>query len=393
MIDHQQHATRTFQRFFDSEKSGGILLMICTAISLLAANSSIGAGYVNLWQTELGGLSLEHWVNDALMAIFFLLIGLELERELYSGELSNFQNALLPIVAAVGGMAAPALIHFSLNWGTPMQAGIGIPMATDIAFALGVLAMLGDRISPSLKVLVVAFAVIDDLGAIVIIATFYTTELSVWFLVGAVAVWILLLMLNRFFRVMSLAPYVCGGVVMWFLMLKSGIHATMAGVMLAFAVPFSAQDDDEVSPSHRLENILHKPVAFIILPIFALANTGVLMGADWIQGLTSLNSIGIATGLIVGKPLGVTFLCVLAVTTGLCRLPLGLHWRHIVGAGMLGGIGFTMSIFIANLAFAGNAEIIRASKMAILLASLTAGVIGFLWLKILSNPEVTDTPA
>lgn len=374
----ERQLSQTFQRFFDSEKSSGMLLLVCTAVSLSIANSSIGARHMSAWQMDVGGLSLEHWVNDALMAIFFLLIGLELERELYSGELSNFRNALLPIVAAVCGMTIPAVIHFSLNWGMPTQAGIGIPMATAIAFSLGVLAMLGNRIPPSLKVLVVAFAVIDDLGAIVIIATFYTAEISVWFLVGAVVVWVLLLILNRLFRIMSLAPYVCGGAVMWFLMLKSGVHATMAGVMLAFAVPFSAQDDDEVSSSHRLENILHKPVAFIILSIFALANTGVFVGADWIQGLSSLNSIGIAAGLIVGKPLGVTCLCVVAVTTGLCRLPLGLHWRHIVGAGMLGGIGFTMSIFITNLAFAGNADIISASKMAIVLASLTAGVIGFL---------------
>ncbi|HEU5408734.1 MAG TPA: Na+/H+ antiporter NhaA [Nitrospira sp.] len=389
---HLSHTfqSHTFQRFFDSEKSGGILLLICTTISLLMANSSIGAGYMSAWQTEVGGLSLEHWVNDALMGIFFLLIGLELERELYSGELSNFRNALLPIIAAVGGMAIPAVIHFSLNWGAPTQAGIGIPMATDIAFALGVLAMLGNRIPPSLKVFVVAFAVIDDLGTIVIIATFYTAEVSVWFLAGAVAVWILLLMLNRLFRIMSLAPYMCGGAVMWLLMLKSGVHATMAGVMLAFAVPFSAQDDDEASPSHRLEHVLHKPVAFIILPIFALANTGVLVGADWLYGLTSPNSISLIAGLILGKPLGVMCLCVVAVTSGLCRLPVGLHWRHIVGAGMLGGIGFTMSIFITNLAFAGNAKIISASKMAILLASLTAGAIEFLWLKLLSRPEGMD---
>lgn len=366
--------------------------MICTTVSLLIANSSIGAGYMDVWRTNIGGLSLEHWVNDALMAIFFLFIGLELERELYSGELSNFRNALLPIVAAIGGMAIPAVIHFSLNWGTPTQAGIGIPMATDIAFALGVLAMLGNRIPPSLKVFVVAFAVIDDLGAIVIIATFYTAELFVWFLVGAVAVWILLLVLNRVFRIMSLAPYMCGGAVMWLLMLKSGVHATMAGVMLAFAVPFSAKDDDEESPSHRLEHVLHKPVAFIILPIFALANTGVSVGTDWLYGLTSPNSVGIAAGLILGKPLGVTLLCFVAVTSGLCRLPIGLHWRHIVGAGILGGVGFTMSIFITNLAFAGNAEIISASKMAVLLVSLTAGIIGFLWLKLLSEPGVTDTP-
>jgi len=364
--------------------------MICTAVSLVVANSSIGAAYVDVWQTNIGGLSLEHWVNDALMAVFFLFIGLELERELYSGELSDFRNALLPIVAAVGGMAMPAVIHFSLNRGTPTQAGIGIPMATDIAFALGVLAMLGNRIPPSLKVFVVAFAVIDDLGAIVIIATFYTAELSVWFLASAVAVWILLLVLNRLFRIMSLAPYVCGGVVMWFLMLKSGVHATMAGVMLAFAVPFSAKDDDEESPSHRLEQVLHKPVAFIILPIFALANTGVPVGADWLQGLTSPNSIGLTAGLILGKPLGVTCLCFVAVTSGLCRLSPGLQWRHIVGAGILGGIGFTMSIFITNLAFAGNGEMVSASKIAILLASLTAGTIGFLWLRLLGKPEMAN---
>lgn len=387
----QRHVSLTFQRFFDSEKSSGILLLICTALSLSVENSPIGSSYVGLWQTNIAGLSLEHWVNDALMAIFFLLIGLELERELYSGELSNVQTALLPIVAALGGMAIPAFIHFSLNWGTPMQAGIGIPMATDIAFALGVLAMLGNRIPPSLKVFVVAFAVIDDLGAIVIIATFYTAELSVGFLAGAVAVWIFLLMLNRLFRIMALAPYVCGGALMWLLMLKSGVHATMAGVMLAFAVPFSAKADDEKSPSHRLEHVLHKPVAFVILPIFALANTGVLVGTDWIHGLTGPNSIGIAAGLILGKPLGVTIMCFVAVTIGLCRLPLGMNWRHVVGAGILGGIGFTMSIFITNLAFAGNAEIISASKMAILLASLMAGTIGFLWLKLLSQPEVTGS--
>jgi NhaA family Na+:H+ antiporter len=264
-------------------------------------------------------------------------------------------------------------------------------MATDIAFALGVLAMLGNRIPPSLRVFVVAFAVIDDLGAIVVIAMFYTAELSVWFLAGAVAVWILLLLLNRAFRIMSLVPYVCGGVVMWFLMLKSGVHATMAGVMLAFAVPFTAKADDEDSPSHRLEHVLHKPVAFGILPIFVLANTGVPVGTDWLYGLTSPNSVGLIAGLIVGKPLGVTCLCVVAVTSGLCRLPVGLRWSHIVGAGILGGIGFTMSIFITNLAFAGNTEIISASKMAILLASLTAGAVGFLWLRLLSKSEATDS--
>lgn len=375
----------TFQQFFDSEKSSGILLIVCTAISLLITNSLLGPDYVNGWQTRVGGLSLEHWINDALMAIFFLLIGLELERELYNGELSNVRNALLPTFAALGGLAAPALIHFSLNAGSPTQAGIGIPMATDIAFALGVLALLGNRVPPSLKVFVVAFAIIDDLSAIVVIAVFYTAQLSVGYLVAALAVWALLGVLNRLFRVMSLTPYLLGGVLMWFLMLKSGVHATVAGVMLAFAIPFSAKTDDEASPSHRLEHFLHKPVAFIILPIFALANTAIFIGADWMQELSSSNSLGITAGLIVGKPLGVTLLCWAAVASGICRLPPGLSWRHIVGAGILGGIGFTMSIFIANLAFAGDAENANASKMAILLASLAAGIIGFLWLKFLGN--------
>ena len=383
----QQNLSDTFNRFFASEKSSGILLISCTVISLLLANSSIGATYLSVWQGDVGGLSLEHWINDGLMAIFFLLIGLELERELYSGELAQVKNALLPIFAAIGGMVVPALIHVSLNAGTSTQAGVGIPMATDIAFALGVLAILGKRIPASLKVFVVAFAIIDDLGAIVVIAAFYTTHLSVWYLLGAVGVWTLLYVLNRLFRVMSLVPYLLGGALMWFLMLQSGVHATIAGVMLAFAIPFSAKDDDEKSPSHKLELFLHKPVAFIILPIFSLANTGIFVGTDWIHNVTSTNSVGIIAGLILGKPLGVTFLCFVAVASGICRLPSDLNWRHISGAGILGGIGFTMSIFIANLAFVGNAETTNASKMAILFASLIAGTTGFLWLKLLGRPK------
>lgn len=379
--------TPTFQRFFDSEKSGGVLLVVCTAVSLALANSPAGAGYLAWWQAPVMGLSIEHWVNDALMAVFFLLIGLELERELYSGELSNLRDALLPVVAAIGGMVAPALVHFCLNVGTSAQAGIGIPMATDIAFALGVLALLGNRIPAALKVFVVAFAVIDDLGAIVVIAVFYTAEISGRYLAAAVSVWIMLCVLNRIFRVMSLAPYLLGGALMWFLMLKSGVHATIAGVMLAFAIPFTAKDGDEASPSHRLENFLHKPVAFAILPVFALVNTAIPVGADWIQALADSNSVGIAAGLIVGKPLGVTLFCLAAVATGLCRLPPELNWGQIAGAGMLGGIGFTMSIFIANLAFAANAEAVNASKIAILAASLTAGTIGFLWFRLRPPPQ------
>jgi len=383
----RQHLSDTFNTFFDSEKSSGILLIMCTGISLVMTNSSIGPAYLGFWHVSVGGLSLERWINDGLMAIFFLLIGLELERELYSGELAQFKNALLPIIAAIGGMVVPALIHFSANAGTSTQAGIGIPMATDIAFALGALAMLGNRIPASLKVFVVAFAVIDDLGAIVVIALFYTAQLSVWYLLGALGVWSLLCALNRFFRVMSLVPYLLGGGLLWFLMLQSGIHATIAGVMLAFAIPFSHKDNDLNSPSHMLELFLHKPVAFIILPIFALANTGIVVGTDWTHHLASMNSIGIIAGLMLGKPLGVTLLCAVAVASGLCRLPADMNWRHIAGAGILGGIGFTMSIFIANLAFVGNVETTNASKMAILFASLIAGTIGFLWLKSWGRPE------
>ncbi len=386
----QRKLSNTFQNFFASEKSSGILLIICTVVSLLLANSMVGMNYLGFWQIYVGGLSIEHWVNDALMAIFFLLIGLELERELYNGELSNFKNALLPIFAAAGGVALPALIHFSFNAGTPTQPGLGIPMATDIAFALGVLALLGSRVPASLKVFLTALAVMDDLAAIIVIAVFYTAQLSLAYLIGALAVLGLLVGLNYFLRVMSLIPYLLGGVLMWFLLLKSGVHATITGVLLAFAIPFSAKQDDAESPSHRLEHWLHKPVAFVILPIFALANTGVIIGADWAQNLTSANSLGIIGGLVLGKPLGITLLSFVAVTIGLCQLPLDSNWRHIFGAGLLGGIGFTMSIFITNLAFTGNLATINASKIAILLASLTAGTIGFLWLKLFGKPTKSD---
>lgn len=387
----EKRLTQTFKQFFNSEKTGGILLIACTVISLLLANSPLSDGYLQIWRVNVGELSIEHWVNDALMAIFFLLIGLELKRELYNGELSDFKNALLPIVAAAGGICVPALIHFSLNAGSQTQAGIGIPMATDIAFALGVLALLGSRVPASLKVFLTALAVMDDLGAIIVIALFYTAELSMTYLLAAIAIFALLACMNRYLRVTSLALYLLGGAVMWALMLKSGVHATIAGVLLAFAIPFSAKQDDEQSPSHRLEHFLHKPVAFIILPIFALANTGIIISSGWTQDLSSPNSLGILAGLVLGKPFGITLLCLLAVTVGICKLPLDLRWRHVVGAGLLGGIGFTMSIFITNLAFLGEPEVINASKMAILLASLTAGIIGFVWLKIFGKPVATDT--
>jgi NhaA family Na+:H+ antiporter len=393
MADIQTTLSRTFTNFFESEKSSAIFLIFCTLVSLVIANSSLGPAYLDFWHATVAGLSVEHWVNDALMAVFFLFVGLELERELYNGELSNFKNALLPIFAAIGGIAVPALIHFTLNAGTPTQAGTGIPMATDIAFALGVLALLGSRVPASLKVFLTALAVMDDLGAIIVIAVFYTAQFSLAYLLGALAVLAVLVVLNRVFRVMSLFPYLLGGALMWFLMFKSGVHATIAGVLLAFAIPFSAKAEDEKSPSHRLEHFLHKPVAFIILPIFALANTGIVIGSEWQRDLLSTNSTGIIGGLVLGKPLGITLLSFLAVAVGVCRLPADLNWRHIFGAGLLGGIGFTMSIFITNLAFAGNADFINASKMAILLASLSAGVLGFLWLRFFSRAVTAEAAA
>ena len=353
------------------------------------ANSMFGEHYLNFWRIQILGLSIEHWVNDGLMAVFFLFIGLELERELYSGELSDLKKALLPFFAAVGGIAIPALIHFGLNADTPTQIGMGIPMATDIAFALGILALLGSRVPVSLKIFLTALAVIDDLGAIIVIAVFYTAEISAMYLIAAIGVFALMIVMNRFLRVFSLTPYLIGGAVMWFLMLKSGVHATIAGVLLAFAIPYSSKQDDEESPSHKLEHFLHKPVAYLILPIFALANTGIVFEANWAENLSTANSLGILAGLVIGKPFGIALVTFTVVMLGLCHLPEDMNWKHVLGAGLLAGIGFTMSIFITNLAYAGNSEMITASKIAILFASLTAGTLGFLWLRLFSNNHNT----
>ena len=372
--------TDTFDRFVRSEQSSSLLLIFCTVLALVLTNSGLGSTYLSFWASQVAGLSLKHWVNDALMAVFFLLIGLEIERELYVGELSEPKKALLPMVAAIGGMLAPALIHYGFNAGTATENGFGIPTATDIAFALGALALLGSRVPAALKVFVVAFAVMDDLGAIVIIAVFYTAKISLLNLLGALAVWLVLVAMNRFFGVLRLAPYLLGGAVMWFLMLKSGVHATISGVMLAFAIPFSSAKGG-VSPSHRLEHALHRPVGFFVLPIFALANAGISFGSDWLQSLASANSAGIATGLILGKPLGVILLCWVATVLRICRLPPELNWIHVLGAGALGGIGFTMSIFITDLAFGADDQLVNASKLAILLASIAAGALGFVCLR------------
>ncbi|MBL7749558.1 MAG: Na+/H+ antiporter NhaA [Chitinophagaceae bacterium] len=375
--------TRLFNEFFDSEKSGGLLLIFCTAISVFIANSYLQQEYLQFWQFQISGHSSTHWLNDGLMTVFFLLIGLELEREIYKGELSNLKNAALPVVSALGGMLFPAGLFLLFNFGTETQAGAGIPMATDIAFAIGILSLLSHRVPASLKVLLTAIAVIDDLGAILVIAIFYTGSLSLTHLFAALGVFVLLLLLNRL-RFHNLIPYLIGGIVMWYLMQKSGVHPTITGVLLAFAIPFG--DGSEKSPSYLLQHVLHKPVAFIILPLFALANTCITIDTGWQNGLTGPNSMGIITGLTLGKPLGIFLFGYLSVSLGLCALPHDIKWKHVIGVGFLSGIGFTMSIFITLLAFDDQSLIIQ-SKIAILVASLAAGILGLVWLRMtLTDP-------
>lgn len=375
-----------FKAFFQSEKSGGFVLIGCTIISLLLANSAWGESYIHFWHQHLNlslgaiqlDYSVEHWVNDGLMAIFFLLVGLEIERELYVGELSSIKNAALPIIAAIGGMLVPAAIHFAFNGGTPTQSGFGIPMATDIAFALGILSLMGNRVPVSLKIFLTALAIIDDLGAIVVIAIFYTSEFSGAYFAGALAVFGILFLLGKL-KVYRLSVYLIGGVIMWYFMLKSGIHATIAGVLLAFAVPFI--NDKERNPSYQLQHFLHNVVAFGILPIFALANTAILLPADILASFTTRNAIGIMTGLVIGKLAGISLFCWLSVKIGIARLPSGVNWWLIIGVALLGGIGFTMSIFITNLALT-DPGLVTGAKMSILTASLIAALAGLVVLKV-----------
>ena len=379
-------ATQLYKDFFESEKSGGLVLIAFTLISLAIANSAFGNSYLHFWETTFAGHSIEHWINDGLMTIFFLLIGLELEREIYQGELSNIKDALLPIFGAIGGMIIPAAIFLLFNFGTETQSGAGIPMATDIAFALGILSLLGNRVPTSLKIFLTALAVIDDLGAIMIIAIFYTKALFWSNLIIALCIFSFLLVLNRL-KVRNLIPYLIGGVFMWYFMLHSGVHATITGVLLAFAIPFG--NGGEKSTSYILQHFLHKPVAFIILPIFALANTAIVIGTDFTTIITQNYSIGIALGLIIGKPLGIITILFIAIKLGWCKLPNDLNWKSILGVGFLAGIGFTMSIFITLLAFE-NETIINNAKFIILLASLLAGLIGFISLKLTLSKEVIE---
>jgi Na+:H+ antiporter, NhaA family len=378
---------KLFHEFFESEKAGGLILVFVTIVSLVLANTGFQTGYINFWQNDIVGHSLVHWIDEGLMMIFFLLIGLELEREIYVGELTSLKNASLPIFGALGGMLVPAGIFLLLNFGTATQSGAGIPMATDIAFAIGILSLLGNKVPVSLKIFLTALAVIDDLGAIIVIAIFYTTSLSFVNLGIAIGILGFLGILNRL-KVHNLIPYLIGGAVAWYFMQQSGVHATITGVILAFVIPFG--DGGEKSPSYILQHFLHKPVAFIILPLFALANTCIAIGGDWISNLGTSDSLGIIAGLVIGKPLGIVLFSFIAVWLGLAVLPEELKWKNILGAGLLGGIGFTMSIFITLLAF-DVPELINTSKIAILIASTSAAILGYIVLKLTLRTSVPDS--
>lgn len=380
--------TNLFIRFFNSERSSGILLIICAAIALAISNSPLGSHWVHFWHSKIGlesiGLKKDilHWVNDGLMAVFFLLVGLEIKREIIEGELSSLTKALLPVSAALGGMIVPAIIYLLMNFHTPASSGWGIPMATDIAFALGVLSLLGKRVPFSLKIMLTALAIVDDLGAILVIAIFYSSNISIMHLFLALGTFAVLIGLNKF-GIRYMAVYILLGMVLWYFTLKSGVHATIAGVLLAFSIPLGR--GTQVSAAEKLEHFLHKPVSFFIMPVFAIANTGFVIHSDISNVFTSPASLGIILGLFIGKPLGISFFSWIAVKTKLAGLPSASTWKQLIGIGFLGGIGYTMSIFIALLAF-DDISLQSFSKAAILCASLLSGIVGFILLKKSSHP-------
>jgi NhaA family Na+:H+ antiporter len=376
--------TQLLKNFLQSESRSGFILIICTLISLVLANSALGASYTHLWHEPLiGSYSAEHLINDGLMTLFFLMVGLEIEREIYLGELSDIKAALLPIFAALGGMACPALMHWLFNMGEVTAKGAGIPMATDIAFALGILMLVGKSVPITLKIFLTALAIIDDLGSIFVIAIFYNHGLSWTYLGAAIAIFIILGILNRL-DIRQLWPYLILGVIAWYCMLNSGIHATLTGVALAFLVPF--RKGGKASPSYILEHRLSGIVAFVVLPLFALANTAIIIPSEWSESLLTHNSLGILAGLMVGKPLGVFMFSLLAVKLGMSQLPEGMNWRMVFVAGIFGGIGFTMSMFVTLLAFDDPALVV-SSKIAIMIASGVCAIIGFVWLKFILHQK------
>lgn len=431
-----EKVVRPFQAFADRASSGGILLIAATVVALVWANSPWGDTYSDLWQTKLtiglDGFSLTkdltHWINDGLMAIFFLVVGLEIKREILVGELSSPRRAALPISAALGGAVVPAAIYVALNAGTGGISGWGIPIATDIAFALGVLALLGERAPIGLKVFLTALAIVDDIVAVTVIALFYTSDIS-WAALAVGAAFLVALVGANLAGVGKPLVYGLLGIGLWLAFLTSGVHATIAGILLAMTVPASSfidtgeflnrsrglldrferaseREDDVLSneerqailhalndateklepPLQEMEHALHPWVVFLIMPLFALVNAGVPLNGDLVGSLTSPVALGIVAGLVLGKQLGVTLLAWLAVRTGVSELPEGVSWRHVYGAGWLAGIGFTMSLFISDLAFASG-SLLDTAKLGILVASVVAGVVGWAILRAVSTPS------
>lgn len=419
------------ETFIHSQTAAAMALVSMTLVALFLANFASSGGYHHFFEQKLTlalgpwsvSMSLHHWINDGLMALFFFLIGLEIKRELLVGELSNLRAAMLPVVAAIGGMVVPALIYVAINWDQPTINGWGIPMATDIAFAISALVLLGSRVAPGLVTFLIALAIVDDLGAVAVIALFYTDTINLGSLLFAFAVWGVLWLFNLagIYRVL---PYALGGILMWSFMLASGVHATIAGVLTALAIParpkinpqffddvvygllqkfrkhpsqnpvFLSEDQKGVilsvkeaavsaqPPSMRLEHSLHLPVALLVIPLFALANAGIVLSVEALAGAFAHPvSLGIILGLVLGKMIGIAGGAWLAVKLGVAALPSGARASQLVGIGLLGGIGFTMSIFIAELAWPEQAELLTQAKMGILLASLIAGVSGYIWLR------------
>ena len=378
-----------FKKFFESSQSSGILLIFCVAIALGIANSSLAENFQNFLDQEVG-VNLFHlkypisiWINDGLMAIFFLLVGLEIKREVVEGELSSFKNASLPIFAAIGGMLVPAIIYTIFNLGTEYSNGWGIPMATDIAFSLAIISMLGKKVPNSIKIFLAALAIVDDLGAILVIAIFYTEQIHWIFILLSLGVSVLLFLLN-YFKVTKIVFYLIPGIFLWYFLHHSGIHATITGVVLAFSIPTNVSDV-EISPLEKLEHQLHLPVSFFIMPIFALTNTNITFNSGMINGLFSGLGLGIVCGLVIGKLIGINLFSWIAIRFKISSLPQNSSWTQMLGVGLLAGIGFTMSIFIALLSFKGEIQIQDEAKFAILIASFIAAVSGYVILSLSSS--------
>lgn len=387
-MGHSRHVQPSaIRRFLESQSSAGLVLMGAAVLALMVANSPLGPNYETILHAYVGPLSVGHWINDALMAVFFLFVVLEIKREMLDGQLSTWSRRILPGIAAAGGMMVPALVYLVFNRG-PTAAGWAIPAATDIAFALGVIALLGNRVPASLRVFLAALAIIDDLGAVMIIAVFYTAQLSIPDLAGAAVALMVLIGLNRF-GVLRLTPYLLVGAILWVLVFRSGIHATLAGVVLAFTIPMQCTpgrpDNDSDSPLHRLEHALNLPVGFLVVPIFGLANAGVPVLTLPAEALVAPVTLGVALGLLIGKITGVFGFSMLAVRLGLADMPAHAGKRQLLGVALLCGIGFTMSIFITLLAFPGSQLLQAEAKLGVLAGSFLSGLLGYLLLRSVTS--------